>query len=175
MAAIDAEAADRREHVQGVLSNRVVGVVGQWHRFVRGAAAAPVDSDDPEVVRNEWSDEVEPHAAGEIPVDEHHRVLTGPPLRVIQPDLADIDEHGLYHLLSVSRVCQCRGTSRPTASWKSVQPGLTTTVSSANHEGASSAIGQSRARSCATTGPCSLARSRGEICRNGFLGRQTPA
>ena len=82
MAAIDAEAADRGEHVQGVLSNRVVGVVGQWHRFVRGAAASPVDSDDPEAVRNEWPDEVEPPAAREIAVDEHHRVAR-PPLRVV--------------------------------------------------------------------------------------------
>ena len=92
MAALDAEAADRCEHVQGVLSNRVVGVVGQWHRFVRGAAAAPVDSDDPEVVRNQWPDEVKPHAAREIPVDEHHR-FARPPLRVVQPDVADINEH----------------------------------------------------------------------------------
>jgi hypothetical protein len=92
MAAIDAEEADRRERVQGVLSNHVVGVVEQWHRFVRGAAAAPVDSDDPELVRNEWSDEIEPHATREIPVDEHHRVA-GPPLRVVQPNVADIDEH----------------------------------------------------------------------------------
>lgn len=53
MAVIDAEAADRREHVQSVLSDRIVGIIEQWHRFVRGAAAAPVDGDDPEVVRNE--------------------------------------------------------------------------------------------------------------------------
>src|SRR5512144_2518029 len=93
MAAIDAEASDRGEHVQGVLSDRVIGVVGQWHRFVRGAAAAPVDSDDPEVVLNEWSDKVKPHAAREIAVDEQHGV-TGPPLCAIQPNVADIDKHG---------------------------------------------------------------------------------
>ena len=105
MAAIDAEAAHRRQHVQSVLLNRVVGVVGERHRFVRAAAAAPVDSDDPKVVSNEWSDEVEPHAAGKIAVEEHHRVLAGSPIRIIQPDLANIDEHALYHLPSgISRL-----------------------------------------------------------------------
>ena len=93
MAAIDAEAADGREHVQGVLSNRIVGVIGQGHRFVRAAAAAPVDRDDPESLRNQRSDEVEPHAAREITVNEHDRLVARPPLRIIQLDLADIDEH----------------------------------------------------------------------------------
>jgi hypothetical protein len=55
-------------------------------------AAAPVDTDDPEVVCNEGADEVEPQGAREIHVDEHHRVA-GRPRRVVQPDLADIYEH----------------------------------------------------------------------------------
>jgi hypothetical protein len=83
----------------------------------------------------ERSDELEPHATREISMNENHRLVAATPLRIVQLDSADIDEHAssppaVLCLAPESVEGRCRQPHPQTCSGA----GLTTAVPSAGNE-----------------------------------------